>query len=137
MRITIKGGLSIFTVMEDIRKCILLDSIRMLNGSCSIDKLALLMYIVDKQSGFSVFTWSIEDYFPVSQDFLDTVEELRRGGYVVVDNGKVSVTSAVFDSSICSNHWLYGRLISYVSDVIGKYKGKDVNELLSEVVEIP
>jgi hypothetical protein len=62
--------------------------VRMLNGSCSIDKLALLMYMVDKLSGYFIFNWSIEDYMPISQDFLDTIENLRRGGYLDVNNGE-------------------------------------------------
>ncbi|MFP3282154.1 MAG: hypothetical protein RXR39_04115 [Caldivirga sp.] len=122
--------------MEDLRRCVLLDMVRMLNGSCSIDKLALLMYMVDKLSGYFIFNWSIEDYMPISQDFLDTIENLRRGGYLDVNNGRVTITTLPFDVSTCGNNWLYSRLISYVSEVVSKYRDKDVHELLGEITDI-
>jgi hypothetical protein len=109
--------------------------VRMLSGSCSIDKLALLMYMVDKLSGYFIFNWSIEDYIPISQDFLDTIENLRKDGYLNVDNGRVTITTLPFDTSTCGSNWLYSRLISYVSEVVSRYRDKDVHELLSEIAD--
>lgn len=120
--------------MENVRRCIVLDLIKMLNGSCNLDKLALLVFMVDKLSGFSLFTWSVENYLPISQDFLDTIENLKDDGYLIIDNGSVKVTKAKLDPSLCGNNWVYDRLVSYASEVINKYGNKDIDELLNEAI---
>lgn len=114
--------------MVGLKECIVVNAIKLLGGSCDVDKLALLIYITDMLSGLMVFSWSMEDNMPISQDLVDVLEGLMTSGLVNIENGVVRLKGEV---NVSCSDWAYLRFNESFSNVVKRYGEMDVASLVS------
>ncbi|WP_069807241.1 hypothetical protein [Vulcanisaeta thermophila] len=119
----------------DLGRCLIINVLRRFNF-ISIDKLANLVFIVDRVGNYNAFSWSRVDLVITSDEFLDTFEGLVRDGVIRVNNGLVSMSGVGNVEDLLNREcgWLRGSVDSTVSFVIREYGPLNDDEL-SDIVE--
>jgi len=111
-------------------ECVVYSVLRRL-GRVSMDRLAKVIFLVDRLGGFDAFNWDRIDLVITSPEFLNAVEELTKLGILRVINDLVMLANSNYDPG-CG--WLRDRVESVTEFVLNKYGNLSDGEL-DDVVE--
>jgi len=98
-------------------------------GVVGVDRLAFLVFLVDRMGGFGAFDWGWFDVVLSSSLFLDTLEGLAKEGILRITGGLVSGSSG---DPGCG--WLLSDVSLVVDYVLGRFGslGDDELRILAE-----
>lgn len=117
----------------DLGRCLIMYVLRNFNF-ISIDRLANLVFLVDKFGNYNAFNWSKIDLIVTSDEFLSLIEELVRDGIIKINNGFINmVNKDIKDFLNRDCGWLSENVGSTVSFILSRYGSLD-DGALSDVV---
>ena len=111
-------------------ECIIYNVLRRLGGA-SMDRLAKVVFLIDKFGGFETFNWDRIDLVITSPELLNTLEEMTKLGILKITNNLVTLTNNNYDPG-CG--WLKNRVETTTEFVLNKYGNLSDGEL-DDVVE--
>lgn len=118
----------------DLGKCLIMYVLRNFDF-ISVDRLANLVFLVDRLGNYNAFNWTRIDLIISSDEFLSLMEELKSNGVVKENNGFISIVNKNIDDALSRDcGWLSSNVKSTVSFVLSKY-GSLSDSALSDVVE--
>ncbi len=106
-------------------ECIVVDALRRL-GRVSLDRLAKIVFLVDRLGGFEAFNWDRIDLVLTSPEFISVIERLVKAGVVKTVGDFVIPIDNDYDPG-CG--WLENSVKSTINYVINKYGGLSDGEL--------
>ncbi|ADY01041.1 hypothetical protein VMUT_0831 [Vulcanisaeta moutnovskia 768-28] len=111
-------------------ECIVVSALRRL-GRVSLDRLAKVIFLVDKLGGFDTFNWDRIDLVITSPEFISVIEQLTKTGVVKTIGDFIIPLNNDYDPG-CG--WLENTVQSIIDYVIKKYGGLSDGEL-DDVIE--
>ncbi|ADN51802.1 hypothetical protein [Vulcanisaeta distributa] len=106
-------------------ECIVVDALRRL-GRVSLDRLAKIVFLVDRLGGFEAFNWDRIDLVLTSPEFISVIERLVKSGVVKTMGDFVIPIDNDYDPG-CG--WLENSVKSTINYVVSKYGGLSDGEL--------
>jgi hypothetical protein len=100
-------------------------------GRVSMDRLAKVVFLIDKLGGFESLDWDRIDLVITSPEFINIIEELTRLGVLKITDNHVILTNNNYDPG-CG--WLEGKVRLTVDFVLSKYGDLSDGEL-DDVIE--
>ena len=98
-------------------ECIVVDVLRRL-GKVSMDRLAKIIFLIDKLGGFEAFNWDRIDLVLTSPEFISVIENLTKAGVVKAVGDFIIPMSNDYDPG-CG--WLENSVNSIIDYVINRY----------------
>ena len=111
-------------------ECLIITALRRL-GMVSLDRLAKIVFLIDRLGNFEAFDWERIDLVLTSPEFLSTIERLTKDGVIKAAGSFITVLDDNYDPG-CG--WLEDSVKSETDYVINKYGNLSDGEL-DEVIE--
>ena len=111
-------------------ECLVITALRRL-GRVSLDRLAKIVFLIDRLGGFEALDWERIDLVLTSPEFISTIEKLTKAGVIKTVGNFVTSLENNYDPG-CG--WLESSVRSMTDYVINKYGNLSDGEL-DEVVD--